>query len=484
MTAKLVVPTDADGLRELLSNSAKLKEFFSQPAVENGDTKAFLDAYAKHYVRTNPDSQDDLRTQVQSVMFDMIRQQGGGRTPRIELSDSDGRPSFSFQSENSMSLHRGKGGFYNKFSDGAQFEQKVSKADRLNSLGEYCAAIRFKHTAMQGRDREELIRKLDAVAAFQNSFSEGDPGAGGFLVPEEMRSELLQLSIEQSITRRGATVIPMSTLRVPIPTVDDTSHVSSLFGGVQFFWAEESAPLTESQARFGRAALEARKLTGYFKVPNELLQDAPAFGGFFNTAIPKGLAWYEDTAFMVGDGAEKPLGYIGAQNSAYIQIDRAVQNQVAWSDIVNMFARMLPTSLQNCCWIANIDVFPQLAQMTGPSGNPGIWLGGWASRDATSAPPMSIMGLPLYFTEKVPSLNAASGAVGDISLVDLSYYLIGDRQAVEVAASEHVAFQNNQTAYRIIERVDGRPWLTSPLTPHSGSSNTLSPFVGLSATHT
>lgn len=484
MTARLAVPTDSDGLRELLSDGAKLKEFFSQAAVANGDTKAFLDAYAKHYVKSNPDSQDDLRTQVQSVMFDMIRESGGGGKPRLELGDN-GRPRFSLSQDSSIALARGKGAAYNKASDGAQFEEKVGRGDRLESLGEYCAAIRYKHTAMQGPRRDELIRKLDMVSAFQNSFSENDPGAGGFLVPEEMRSELLMLSIEQSITRQGATVIPMSTLRVPIPIVDDTSHVSSLFGGVTFYWAEESAPITESQARFGRAALEARKLTGYFKVPNELLQDAPAFSGFFNTAIPKGLAWYEDTAFMTGDGAEKPLGYIGTQNGAYVQVDRTTVNQVQWADIVTMFSRMLPTSLKNACWIANIDVFPQLAQMTtGGAGNPGIWLGGWASRDATSAPPMSIMGLPLYFTEKVPSLNTGGGTTGDISLVDLSYYLIGDRQAIEVAASEHVAFQNNQTAYRIIERVDGRPWLITPLTPHSGSANTLSPFVGLSATHT
>ena len=49
-----------------------------------------------------------------------------------------------------------------------------------------------------------------------------------------------------------------------------------------------------------------------------------------------------------------------------------------------------------------------------------------------------------------------------------------------MAASEQFAFQNDQTAYRIIERVDGRPWLQSPLTPHNGGP-TLSAYVGLSA---
>jgi HK97 family phage major capsid protein len=90
---------------------------------------------------------------------------------------------------------------------------------------------------------------------------------------------------------------------------------------------------------------------------------------------------------------------------------------------------------------------------------------------------MSIYGRPVFFTEKTPAL----GTTGDINFVDLSYYLIGDRQQVEVAASEHAFFQNDQTAYRIIERVDGRPWLQSALTPHNNSSNTLSFQVQLAS---
>jgi HK97 family phage major capsid protein len=86
---------------------------------------------------------------------------------------------------------------------------------------------------------------------------------------------------------------------------------------------------------------------------------------------------------------------------------------------------------------------------------------------------MTILGRPVIFTEKTSAL----GTTGDINFVDLSYYLIGDRQQVRVDSSEHFLFQNNQVAYRLIERVDGRPWLQSALTPHNGSSNTLSPFV-------
>jgi hypothetical protein len=52
-----------------------------------------------------------------------------------------------------------------------------------------------------------------------------------------------------------------------------------------------------------------------------------------------------------------------------------------------------------------------------------------------------------------------------------------------VSASEHYKFGNDKTAYRIIERVDGRPWIQSAITP-ANSGSTLSPFVQLSSTRT
>ena len=48
--------------------------------------------------------------------------------------------------------------------------------------------------------------------------------------------------------------------------------------------------------------------------------------------------------------------------------------------------------------------------------------------------------------------------------------------ALEVAASEHVNFLKNQMTWRIVERVDGRPWVEKAITLADGAS-TVSPFV-------
>ena len=475
MAPKTPIPTSGTELEEMLGDPKVYAQVYADP-----ETRAeFQRKYAAAMLKGDPEFQAQLREQVQLGVAEFVTKDGEPQGKIGARLSAGGRPQVT--ADDAVIVARGKGQLYNKYSPGAELERKIEPKDRFGSIGEMCMAIKEEARPTANPKRDELMRKMQNVRSFQNSFGSEDPGAGGFLIPEVMRSELLELALEESIVRPRATVIPMSTLRVPIPTVDDTSHVSNLFGGVTYYWAEESSSLPESTASFGRVVLDAKKLVGFFKVPNELLADAPAFSSWFDTRIPAGLAWTEDVAFMQETGTGTPEGFINGP--AYIQIDRAATGAIAWSDIVTMYSRMLPQSLNSAVWIAAHDTFPQIAQLS--QTNPGIWLGGWAARDASEAPPVSIMGRPVFFTEKVPSLGTSGGGnAGDISFVDLSYYLIGDRQSVAVSASEHFAFQNDQTAYRIIERVDGKPWLQQALTPHNNSSATLSAYVGLAAAHT
>jgi len=143
-----------------------------------------------------------------------------------------------------------------------------------------------------------------------------------------------------------------------------------------------------------------------------------------------------------------------------------------WENIVKMFARMLPGSLDRAVWICSIDTFPELATMALSVGTGGsaIWL-----NNGAVGPPMTILGRPVIFTEKAPGVL---GTIGDINFIDFGFYLIGDRQVMSAMSSPHFKFQNDQTAYRIIERVDGQPWLKSAITPQNNGP-TLSPFVQL-----
>lgn len=324
--------------------------------------------------------------------------------------------------------------------------------------------------AMSSEARERM--------AIYNAYSEKVPSEGGFLVPEEFRSELMQLSIDSgAVVRPRATIIPMGAPRIHIPMIDETSHVSSVFGGVVVYRTEEGAELTESSASFASVKLDVTKQTALSHVPNELIRDWGAFGAFMDATLPSAMGFFEDVDYISGSGVGAPLGGLNAANTALIVVDKETSqaaSTIVWQNVLKMYSRMLPSSLGKAVWVVSPDVFVELATMALNVGTGGsaVWL-----TDGTGSPVLTLLGRPVIMSEKAPG---ALGAQGDISLVDWSMYLIGDYQNMTVDSSPHVKFTSDKTTFRAIARNDGRPWLQSPITPRNNSA-TLSPFVTLQA---
>lgn len=335
------------------------------------------------------------------------------------------------------------------------------------------------HRAEQTDEIRALKKRIS------NAMSERVPSQGGFLVPEVLRSDMLMMVLEHAVIRPRARLIPMDSLRVPYPSIDDTSHSSSVFGGVFGAWTEEAAALSVSQPSFGRIVLEAKKLTAYTEVPNELLADAvEALIQFIREMFPMAVAFFEDVAFISGTGAGQPQGFL---NSPCVIVSAAraggAGTAVQYIDLAGMYARLLPQSLNSAVWMCSPDVLPGLMTMVTASGiAPPLWLPNFSAADGYPGAGNGdginyhLLGRPLIVSEKMPALSAQ----GCLALVDLGYYLLGDRQELQVATSEDYRFQNDLTAIRFIERLDGRTWLQSPLTPNNGG-NTLSPVVVLHA---
>lgn len=455
MAPNLAVPTDPDALLTDLSDDAKRAQLLANPEEFGAFIRNYVDA-----VRKNDKAiEDQTRDLVKATLADWLRD-----NEAMLLGNHDVvKPGV-------QGAYNPSG--YNKRAPGAGLDSLS-----YESKGQFFQDI--WHGVDRFRDSADRRGRLAKITEIQNAFGSTVPADGGFLIPEQMRSELLMIALQTAVVRPRATVIPMETLRVPIPMVDSTSNVSSVFGGIVAYWTEEAAALVESSATFGRVVLDAKKLTEYAEVPNELIADASAFNGFIEQMFPQALAWYEDLAFTKGTGVGEPLGFLSAANTAMItQTAESGQGAgtLVWQNIVKMFARMLPSSLNKAVWIASPNTFPELATMAlsvGTGGAP-VWL-----NNGVEGPPATILGRPVIFSEMASTL----GTAGDIAFVDLSYYLIGDRQAMVGSSSPHYKFGNDKTAYRFIERVDGRPWLQSAITPQN-NGDTLSPFVQLSSTRT
>jgi HK97 family phage major capsid protein len=439
----VTIPDTAAGLEEFLTDPKRMTALIRK----EGAFSEFIRAYAKNVLDRDQEIATQVREQVTTVLADWLKEQRAEGVAPISLNMN---PATVVREGDARS------GLNNPRAMGAAIDREFKDS------AEYFSTI-WHHAERTASDQAKLQR-------VRNAFSSTVPSEGGFLIPETLRSELLRVALETAIVRPRARIIPMDTLRVPFPAIDDTSHASSVYGGIVAFWTEESAALTVSQASFSRVILDAKKLTAYTEVPNELISDSiSSFQAFIDQIFPEALGFYEDVAFLTGTGVGEPLGALNG--SAAITVTENTANLIKFEDIVAMYARMLPGSLSRAVWVASIDTFPQLAAMTVGTGVPAVWL---SNGQVINEPPMTIFGRPVIFTEKVPAL----GTTGALNFIDFGFYLVGDRQVMSAMSSPHFKFQNDQTAYRIIERVDGRPWLSSPITPKNGSA-TLSPIVKL-----
>ncbi|GAA2360879.1 hypothetical protein Cme02nite_38260 [Catellatospora methionotrophica] len=444
---RIAIPTTGAELEAMLTDAPRMQAVFNG---KNGEFGEFITAYARHVHQKDLSIATQVQNEVQLVLADWLKENQPEGVARLDLTPKD-------------VLDKGgaRSNLYNPKAMGAALDRDYKGS------ADYFATI--WHNANRTADNQSRLQRI------RNAFSSTVPSEGGFLIPETLRAELLKVSLETSIVRPRARVIPMETLRVPFPAIDSTSNVSSVYGGIVGYWTEEGAALTASQAAFSRIVLDAKKLTAYTEAPNELISDSPmSFEAFINDIFPEALGFYEDDAFLNGSGVGMPLGILDANNSAAVEVAKEAGQPAAsivWENIVKMYARMLPSSLGRAVWVASIDTFPELATMALSVGTGGgaIWL-----NNGQVGPPMTILGRPVIFTEKASVL----GTSGDINFVDFGFYLIGDRQVMSALSSAHYKFGNDVTAYRIIERVDGRPWLQSPITPKNNGA-TLSPFVKL-----
>lgn len=454
MAPTATTPRNGTELREMLSDTAARKEIL---ASEDTLTE-FIESYANRAQGDGTDIQRQVDEAVQAGFVNFLRENGAEDIKRPDLRAATPDP-YALASK----AERSKG-LYNKAALGAKVDNLFA------SSGEYFHAI------WRGNGNRDTAEAQAKLAQLKN-FSSDVPADGGFLIPESLRSEMLKVALEQSVVRPRARVIPMETLRVPFPAIDSTSNVSSVYGGITTYWTEEGGKLQGSKPRFGRVVLDAKKLTAYTEIPNELLTDSLiSLTSFVDEAFPEALAFAEDQAFLTGSGVGQPLGILNG--AAAVSVTRTTSSKIDLLDVVNMYARMLPQSMQRAVWLASPDSFPQLAQLAMTRGTDGIaspamWMSGGQAIDA---PPMTLMGRPVVFTEKVPAL----GQAGDLSLVDFGFYLVGDRQAMQAKQSDDFKFDTDEVAFRVIERVDGRPWLQSAITPANGGAS-LSPIVKLAA---
>lgn len=325
----------------------------------------------------------------------------------------------------------------------------------FESLSEFIAAA-----AINPNDQRLTDLWQNGTNAADQSMGEGS--RGGFAIPQQFRSELLEVEAAPAAVRPRANVIPAGTppdSAMTMPALDQTD-TENMYGGVEVNWINEGGEKPETDARLREVTLTPQEVAAYIPVTDKLLRNWQAAGAILSRLLRNAIFAAEDDKFMNGAGAGAPLGFINAD--AALTVNRSSADDVDYPDLVSMEEKLLANA--EPVFITTRRMVARLRLMKDDAGQ-------YIYSDARMGMPATLMGYPLLIVPRMPS----RGNKGDLVLVDLNYYLIKDGSGPFIAASEHVHFKSNKTVIKAFWNVDGQPWLNKPITQENGDQQ--SPFV-------
>lgn len=323
------------------------------------------------------------------------------------------------------------------------------------------------------------IEDFQRTQAAAHGASENVGSDGGFLVQTDINNELLGEIIAAGQLASLATSREIGAGRnaVKFNVFDETSRATgSRYGGVRAYWTAEAGQKQASRPKMRQIEIALQKLAAMYVATDELLEDSTALESFVRPAFIEEMSFVVDDSMIRGTGAGMPLGILNADALVTVSKETGqAADTIVLENIDNMFVRILPGSLANASWYINQELYPQLFQLSMVIGTGGVPIflppGG-----AGASPFGNLRGRPVVPIEYA----SAPGDLGDIFLADWKQYVLVRKGGIRQDSSIHVYFDTDETAFRWVLRINGRPWRHSSLTPYKGSG-TLSPFVTLQA---
>jgi len=283
------------------------------------------------------------------------------------------------------------------------------------------------------------------------ALTEGVDAEGGYLVPEELRSEVFRLLPDMAVMRNIARVIPMAS---------DTLKLNSLTARPTAYWTGEYQSKSTTSAEFGQVTLSPNDLVCLLPISEQLLADANIdLVQFIIQLFTEAIAVAEDKAFFTGSGTGQPKG-ISTESLRTVAAGGAFKfdHIIAVMDQVPQRATQSPKA----AFVAHRRVKSICRTLKDTNGNY-IWRdGGMANNGETKRLPDTLYGYPF--------LEQNDLAQSELYFGDWAFYIIGDRQTVSVRTTTEGgdAWRRNGMEIKAVERVDGKVVMTSPFAKVTG----------------
>ncbi len=279
-----------------------------------------------------------------------------------------------------------------------------------------------------------FLRKVqdgDLIALERKAMTVGSDPEGGYLVPSDLSSRIVQRLRDLTPMRQLATVMEVS---------GDALEMLSDRNEAEANWVSETATRSETNTpALGKLRIGVHELSAQPKASQKLLDDAQInIEDWLMAKVADRFARREADAFINGDGVSRPRGILSYAVSGSDDESRAA-NQIQYiaSGLAGGFAASNPGDklldrvyklkaayLPKAVWLMPRSVSSAIRKLKGGDGNY-LW-----QVSLQSGQPPTLLGFPVYFSEDMPALGANSLSLGFGDFAEA--YTIVDRVGIRM----------------------------------------------------
>jgi HK97 family phage major capsid protein len=270
--------------------------------------------------------------------------------------------------------------------------------------------------------------------AATRALSSGTAEKGGYLIPEEFSTKIVETLTEKSYMRGLATVsTSSSTENIPVEGDDGANG-----------WIEEGGSYPESDPTIGREVMKAYKTGRILKVPEELLQDSfTSIESYIAKKFSKSTIKAEESAFVNGDGVGKPTGFL--QNAA-VGKTAAASDAITADEIVDLWGDLDEDYEADSVFMMNKKTLISIMKLKDGNGD-------YLVNKGLEGAPSTLLGRPIVLNKHMPDIDVDSKP---IAVGDFSYYFIKDRKAMTMKRLDEKYADTGHIGFRVDKRVDGK----------------------------
>lgn len=286
------------------------------------------------------------------------------------------------------------------------------------------------------------MNQADWDLAERKALSVGTDAGGGVLVASEvMFAKLIETLQADVLMRQLGTVLP--------PLTQAASLLIGTAGELDAAeWTTELATGSDDTAApFGGRSLRPHPLAKRVKVSNTLIRLASVdTEAWVRDAGAKQFVKAEESAYMNGDGVNKPLGVF--QSSLPTTVTAASGTDIAYADLVAMEFSLASQYQRGASWIGHRTIVKELFLLVDGMGRPLL-------RDMPNAgAKYTLLGYDLHVSEYAPSSSASGLKVLALGNWKDAYYIV-DTLNVTVQRLDQLYAETNQMGFIFRKETDG-----------------------------